>query len=364
MGQRDSSRPSLTLAQLLRSAASPSDFTDEHLVEVALAADRMGLAPALWGHGVRAGWWHPVPDDAAELVRHRSDKPFGQPELALQASLSLNRKRIADLLAQGEDIEIQFRLAGIRPVRLKGWHTISAGWWPDPAERTMTDLDVLVSLDRSDEASDILRGMGYVAIESGHTSLADHELAPVRLPGHAGSVEVHLELLLKRWAGVLGADEVLDGDHQMSTTDAATHLIAHAQLQDESYLLGRVPWRALYELALLLQSDRRSDIDWNLVRSRFADAGAERALDGFLWQSSMLFGADVPPRSGRVPTRSRLALAVVDRPRLGAAFAWLAYLPRSLSANRMRALEPDRPPWRTRLEYIVSSARAKAKLHP
>lgn len=359
MGRERKRRPSLALAELLQSQLTPTQIDARQLAEVALVADRVGLAPVLWSHGLRARWWSFVPADAAELIVGRSADPFGQPELALQAAFTSNVSRIDDLLAQGAEVERSFQGAGIPCVRLKGWHTITSGWWPDPAERTMTDLDVLVPAESSTKCAEILRSLGYRDIDSGHTSFADHELAPVALPGHAGSVEIHVALLVSRWAAVLPAAEVLNGGSSMTTTDAVTHVIAHAQLQDEAYLLGRVPMRALYELALLLESPLGRDVDWSQVRARFTAVGAERALDGFLWLSSSLFAASVPSIGVRAPLRSRLALAVIDRPRCGAVVSWVAYLPRWLSADRMRSLDPNQPAWRTRLTFVARGANAR-----
>jgi len=261
-----------------------------------------------------------------------------------------------DLLAQGELVEEALSGAGLRSVRLKGWHTVTAGWWADPAERTMTDLDVLVAASDADRAARALADAGYVPIRSGHTAFADHELAPVHLPGRAGSVEIHTALAVSRWAGVLPASAVLTAPGAMSSTDAVTHLIVHAQLHDEGHLLGRVPLRAVHELAVLSRLDLAGEIDWDVIRSRFGSVGAEPALDGFLTLARSMFDADVPPPHPRfVPfvPHAVAATAMMDRPRLATLYARLVYLPRALSATRMRSLFPGRPVWRSRLGWVA-----------
>ncbi len=261
-----------------------------------------------------------------------------------------------DLLAQGELVEDALRTAGVRSVRLKGWHTVTAGWWADPAERTMTDLDVLVAASDAERAARALAGIGYVPIESGHTAFADHELAPVHLPGRAGSVEIHTALAVSRWASVLPPSDVLAVAGPMSSTDAVTHLIVHAQLHDEGHLLGRVPLRAVHELAVRSRLDLADEVDWEVIRSRFGSVGAEAALDSFLTLARRMFAAEVPaphPRFVRVVPHAAAAMAMLDRPRLASLYARLAYLPRALSATRMQSLFPGRPVWRSRLGWIV-----------
>ena len=84
-------------------------------------------------------------------------------------------------------------------VPLKGWHGLLAGWWPDPAARVMRDLDVLVSEHDAPRAAQVLGDLGYLAMAGDHDPHADHELAPVHLPGRAGSIEIHTAVLVRRW---------------------------------------------------------------------------------------------------------------------------------------------------------------------
>ncbi len=348
--------PFASLARLFRDG-NPRTLSDGQFIAAVDAADRARLAPALWAHGCREGWWHPVPSDAARLISGRADLPFGQPELALQAAGEANAERNRDLLAQGATIEAAFADSGITSVRLKGWHTLTSGWWTDEGERTMTDLDVLVPDGRLAEACTVLTDLGYEPIESGHTDEADHELAPVHLPGRTGSVEIHRALAVSRWSAVLPADEVLAGSRPMSTTDAVTHLILHAQLHDEAHLLGTVPWRALRELAVLTTGSRGGEVDWELVGQRFDASGAGAALDGFLWLARTLLGAVVPPLGRRVRLRARTARLLMDRPVLRDVSSRAAYMPRALSASRMRTIDPTAPAWATRIRRVLSRAK-------
>ena len=309
----------------------------------------MGLAPALWAHGRRLQWWHPVPTDAAVLIAGRAEEGHLQPTLALQQAYDANVARNRDLLDQGEFIEGAFRASGIDSVRLKGWHTLTNGWWADVGERTMTDLDVLVPVDRIGQATAVLDQLGYQPIASGHTDAADHELAPVHLPGRLGSVEIHRALAVSRWADVLSASEVIAGPRPMSTTDAVTHLIVHAQLHDEAHLLGTVPWRALYEFSLVAPR-----VELEHIRARFSRHGAQDAFDGFVWLSTELFGASVADEVRSVPWRTRAARAMIDRPAIRSQFARAAYAPRALSSDRMRSIDPESAPWVTRLRRVTA----------
>ena len=318
-----------------------------------LAGDH-DLLPAWWSAGVARGWWEPLPVDALELVAARFRPGLTQPPLLLQQAYEANRVRQADLLVQGRTILAHLASAGITAVPLKGLHTVLADWWDDPADRVMRDLDVLVPADASGAAAGRLTSLGYLPFATGHTDEADHELPAVRLPGRAGSVELHTALLVRRWSAVLTADLVLSRGAPMSTTDAVVHSIAHAQLQDDAHLLARLPLRSLHELAVLSHGARADEVDWAAVRGAFRRASAEAALDAHLDLARSLFGAAVPPPRGRFRARShtRLCRSLGARPPVASLYEQAVFLPRALSADRMHRLYGPGSPWSGRIRHV------------
>jgi hypothetical protein len=348
------------LRPTVQGAARPPDDQWDGALRFAAGHD---LLPALWSAGRERGWWTPLPADAlAQVVAHYAPGST-HPPLVLQQAYDANRLRVADLSDQGRVILEHLASAGIVAVPLKGLHALMAGWWPDPADRVMRDLDILVSKADAGPASRCLASLGYLPFATGHTAAADHELPAVALPGRAGSIELHTALVVSRWSAVLSGAEVLDRGPLMSSTDAVIHSIAHAQLHDEAHLLARVPLRALHELMILVGGPRYDEIDWARVRTAFRRVSAEAALDAHLCQARSLFGASVPPPLGRLRpmAHDRLCRTLVSHPPLASIYERTAFLPRGLSKERMRELHGPGSPWISRVRHAAHALHRMAR---
>jgi hypothetical protein len=348
------------LRPTLMGGSRPADTGWHGALRLAAAHD---LLPALWSAGRAHDWWAALPPDAlAQVVAHFAPGTT-QPPLVLQQAHDANRLRVADLCDQGKVILDHLASAGIVAVPLKGLHALMAGWWPDPADRIMRDLDILVSKDDSGRASECLTALGYLPFATGHTAAADHELPAVALPGRAGSVELHTALVVSRWSAVLPAAEILDRGPLMSSTDAVIHSIAHAQLHDEAHLLARIPLRALHELMILAAGPLGHEIDWARVRTSFRGVSAGAALDAHLCQARSLFGAALPPPVGRLRpvAHDRICRTLLGRPRLASMYERTAFLPRGLSTERMHELHGPGNPWISRSRHVAHALHRMAR---
>lgn len=352
------------LTSALRSApggaARPPDDRWDGALRLAAAHD---LLPALWSAGRDQGWWTALPADALDQVVAHFAPGSTHPPLLLQQAYDANRLRVADLSDQGRVILEHLASTGIVAVALKGLHALMAGWWPDPADRVMRDLDILVSKDDAGPASRCLASLGYLPLVTGHTAAADHELPAVALPGRAGSIELHTVLVVSRWSAVLPGAEVLARGPLMSSTDAVIHSIAHAQLHDEAHLLARIPLRALHELMILAAGPRGDEIDWVRVRTSFRRVSAEAALDAHLCQARSLFGAAVPAPVGRLRpvAHDRLCRTLLTHPPLASTYERTAFLPRGLSTERMHELHGPGSPWISRVRHAAHALHRMAR---
>jgi len=348
------------LRPALMGGSRPADTGWPGALRLAAAHD---LLPALWSAGRAHDWWAALPPDALAQVVARFAPGTTQPPLVLQQAHDANRLRVADLCDQGKVILEHLASAGIVAVPLKGLHALMAGWWPDPADRIMRDLDILVSKDDSGRASECLTALGYLPFATGHTAAADHELPAVALPGRAGSVELHTALVVSRWSAVLPAAEILDRGPLMSSTDAVIHSIAHAQLHDEAHLLARIPLRALHELMILAAGPLGHEIDWARVRTSFRGVSARAALDAHLCQARSLFGAALPPPAGRLrpAAHDRLCRTLLGRPRLASMYERTAFLPRGISTERMHELYGPGSPWISRSRHVAHALHRMAR---
>jgi hypothetical protein len=236
---------------------------------------------------------------------------------------------------------------GVRAVPLKGLHSLLAGTWPDPAMRTMVDLDVLVAADRAPDVFASLQAAGYDEHPEPIGEHADHHLPMLRREDI--TVEVHTELLVSRWRPLVPAASVLQRAMFRPTrggtlllaedTDAFVHLVAHAQLQEETYTLFGLPLRALHETAQLRYSGPRyaTSVDLADARDRFARVDRAHVLDAHLEAARRLFAAEVP--EGRGPPRAAVHTLVAEgalaAPSVGRAWTYAVRLPRSFGEARM-----------------------------
>ncbi len=301
------------------------------------------LLPAVWSAQWQAGTLT-VSAAVAEVLEREVPTGRAVPEVVLRRTHDRNAARVARLLDHGVDILHRLADAGIRAVPLKGLHALLAGTWADPAARTMVDLDVLVDRDAATRAYELLQAAGYTEHPDPIGEHADHHLPMLRADDV--TVEVHVEPLVSRWHALVPAPKMLRRAMYRPTargvllladdTDSFVHLVAHAQLQEETYTLLGLPLRALLETSLL---DPRP-VDWKDARARFARGGVDHVLDAHLDATRHLFAATSLPEPStagarRARTHTRLAEVVTAVPELAGAWTYAVRVPRSFSAARM-----------------------------
>jgi hypothetical protein len=321
-----------------------SDGPDAWSDLLALAAAHE-LLPALWVRQHEAGELTMPAALAATLER---EAPAGRavPEAVVRRAYDRQAARAQRMLEHGVDVLERFAAADIRAVPLKGLHALLAGWWRDPAMRTMADLDVLVDAADSSRAYALLLAAGYEEHAEPIGEHADHHL-PMLCDGDV-TVELHVEPLVSRWRGLMPAEKMLSRASSSSTahgvllladdTDTFVHLVAHAQLQEETYTLLGLPLRALFETAQVADVDIR----WSEAHDRFARAGVGHVLDAHLDATRRWFGASTlpgPSASGarRAALHTRLVELAVAEPRAVDAWTYAVRVPRSFTASRMHA---------------------------
>jgi hypothetical protein len=311
------------------------------------AASRHGLVPALWSALRSSGAVQPVPEQLAGQWRKdpRGRVPV---EVALASTHRRNLDHVNNLCQQASEILHALDAADIRAVPLKGVDAVFSGRYVDPGARTMVDADILVDPESVDEAEAVVGRLGYRPVPA---PASTHQLAPVVRPGQAGSVELHRALAVERWADIVDPAAVLDrsspapgGRRQASRTDSAVHLVAHAQLHDEGYLLWRLPLRAVHETALMLSG--AEEVDWDEVARAFSRVRRRAALVAHLDMTARLFALRSPLSGGRSwGYRPRATVRLDRHPSTLHLLDEIVWLPRTLSPARMAELyaASDRP---------------------
>ena len=264
----------------------------------------------------------------------------------------------------------RFVAAGVPALPLKGLHTLLIGAWPDPAARTMVDLDILVHAEVAARAFSLLLASGFEEHPEPIGEHADHHL-PMLRNGDV-TVELHTELLVSRWSSLVPARDVFARAAERSTphgrflmaddTDTFVHLVAHAQLQEDTYRLLGLPLRPLLETTYLLDTD----IDWSDARARFAQAGVGPVFVAHLDATHRWFGVGGSRvrTTRRAAAHTRVVEAGVALPRAVDGWTYLVRLPHSFSAARMAdEFGPGAGPawlWRSRGRHAARRVSVRA----
>ena len=114
-------------------------------------ADAVGLACYTSGVGPLLGYW-------SETGRLKVEPDM---QVVLASHLGQNRSRMAMLTARAGELAGALAAARIRAILLKGMHTAHV-YFPDPAARPMSDIDLLVGEGDGSIIGRILSSLGYV----------------------------------------------------------------------------------------------------------------------------------------------------------------------------------------------------------
>jgi hypothetical protein len=245
-------------------------------------AEAAGLEPALGSAIARVGSDAP-PETAARLARRVAEATARHLVLA---------RALGSILAA-------FAEAGIPLVPLKG-PVLADMWYPHPALRPSSDLDLLIDSARTSDADTVLRRAGYRPIADAYDPrvhpahdgpLVYDGLAGVRVDLHRrllaeprfawnepASRDVWTRLRVARWDGrdvlVLAPEDLV--------VYLACHLAAH-------HGFDGVVWH--WDIARVL---RQAAIDWNVVIERSTQWQVRRALYFSLREVARLFDVGPP----------------------------------------------------------------------
>lgn len=336
----------------------------------ALVTEASGRSASVY---VGAGLVQRAPDTFRRWAAERFG-PSAPALVRLESVYAANAARVADLESQAVAALQALSAAGLRAAPLKGIDAVLDHRYPDAASRTMIDIDVLIDSVDAAAGTDVLADLGYTPVPvPAAEQHGSHHLRPVALDGHAGSIELHTDLSTPRWGAVLPSAEVLDRavvgprttGSRLTRTDSVAHLVVHAQLQDESHLLFRLPLRALHETALVLA--RGEDVDWPGIEERFRRVRRRGALVTHLRATSALFGVASPLQT-RVTDRMRasVVMALDGQTTARRLVGEAAYLPRALRASRMEALygaSGHLAVWRARVRHVARGAAKRLGRH-
>lgn len=187
----------------------------------------------------------------------------------LEELTNINRNRNITLLEEIRDISKVFNEHQINHVFLKGGALLASGYYNDPGERMVGDIDVLVHPDQVYQAQDLLLKYGY---EEAHKSLTDKYVDQKHLPrlisdSKLASIEIHRKLIHKEVKGQLSPIKVLENKQIIntltipSTLDLFKHTILNFQVNDYGYEYNYLGLRNAYDTLILLPHLSKMEIE-------------------------------------------------------------------------------------------------------
>lgn len=220
---------------------------------------------------------------------------------------TLNHERNRQLLAELETHALLLNQAGLEPVLLKGVAYLATGVYPDPSQRLLRDIDLLLSPGKALQAFGLIQANGYEPYVPSPVALVLHHYPPLtrvqRVP-----VEIHHHLGLGDGGNFLTADEIVADSVRLSLGRATvrvpspehlmTHLIMHSQMHHAPY--ERI-WPSLRAMFDLVRVNRHFTIHWDAIRARFRAHRKTALLETHLLQVGEALGV-VPPFA--IPARS------------------------------------------------------------
>lgn len=255
---------------------------------ISLANDHL-LTPALWVALNKKKLTEDLPEDLRDYLYelHR-----------------LSKERNAHLQKQLLEVVQQLNSISVTPILLKGALHLISDIYSDPGVRIMTDIDLLVPKEDVDKSLASLHELGYrhdKATESVYSS--HHHCDPLFRPGDYGAVEIHQDLINKRFSELLPAEEAIAEARPLkfkqlsmktlSSTHRILHNIVHSQLVDRIYQDGLFPLRSMYEVVTESNANR-DDVNWLMIQKRMGQYGRSNLYHAYLYMTHRLYDMPLP----------------------------------------------------------------------
>lgn len=205
------------------------------------------VLPALYLKFLNADLLQYIPDDLSVYLREIFER---------------NQERNKQIKLQIGSVNEVLHSCSIYPVYIKGAASLLEGLYNHPAERMMTDIDLVVPEDQAEQAIKILKGDGYSSEDFRAEDFPFmHHYPTLFRKNKVASIDVHRSPLSDRYQKHLGPWEsrkvnISDDKGQKIFTCALPDRMAlnflHSQWQDHGQYFARVSLKNIYEMYRLL----------------------------------------------------------------------------------------------------------------
>jgi hypothetical protein len=206
------------------------------------------VLPALYSSLRRNGLLQLLP---GELTEH------------LSAIHAINTSRNQQIIEQSLELVSILKQEGIEPVFLKGAGYLLQHLHPDPGDRIMSDIDILVPEELLENAARVLSDNGYFhPVEFEEADFEEHH----HLPGfehknYVAMVELHHSIFPRNFQSILSNTEIFADKQKLESRGAwvmsVNHQMilnfVHDQLADDNFKYKTMLLKGLYDFYLLTE---------------------------------------------------------------------------------------------------------------
>jgi len=281
-----------TLCRLLFSAddIEVADRLRPEIADPALGTELVGLANM---HLTTAPVWLAL---GRKGLRGELD---GDTREYLAAFYALNAERNRHLERQFIECTGALNQAEVIPMPLKGIAYLLSGMYPDPAERFLGDIDLLVPSSKMRVAAAALTSIGFQPARSRFDYSRHHHLPPFVRTLDDVAVELHVAPVAPFAASGLPANVIWAGARSVhrgsyrwcvaNATDSAMLMFMHAEIMDRDLARCVVNLRGFLDLGRMIRN-AGAEIDWQRISARARQCGYTAALQRYLYAYTRLTG--------------------------------------------------------------------------
>ena len=267
-------------------------------------------------HGVSPLLFWRLENEGADLTKERAVPAAVRERLQTDFYSAAARGAVAEY--QSAKVLRALTAAEVTTMVVKG--AAVGSFYPNPALRFYSDLDLMVPWTQLDEAERVLRGLGYWYSEAKDWWLDHFYHLPLMINDDGLlAVELHWRLDADEAFGRLPVDELWDRSVpwslqgqpvlRLEAVDTVLHLCRHAVVQHRAQL----GLRPVCDLAQVVKGWER--VEWEALKQRAARYGLARPVYLMLTLAEQMLGLDMPAGivSGlRPPGTTELPTAVVE----------------------------------------------------
>lgn len=219
---------------------------------------------------------------------------------------ALNTERNVRLRDQSQECIGALNRAGVTPMPLKGAAYLLSNLYPEPNERFLSDIDLLVPANDIESAASALHDLGFYAAESESDFSRHHHIPPLVRTLDDVAIELHSSPVATIAGASLSAEEILanaspvssGGCHwsAASATDTVLLSFLHSEVVDRNLARCIVNLRGFLDLKHLIKR-HGMEIDWQRNRARAAFCAADSTFCRYLHFYTRLTGNRVGKNS-------------------------------------------------------------------